>query len=808
MGVFDAFRTERLVDKIIEVNDADSEDTKRLAAKLRGKGPAAIPLIIDALDIADREHTVLFVDILGDLLNNKSLPEFIEGLKHENATVISSVTWALTKEGCYDPNELIDFLDGPGVPKAPLLELISHHRDRISVNRLMHQAYSLDSAQKTGVFKIIGDLADETIVSDLIARASGKDTEIRSQIIKILSRFNRPDVQDALQSQLSDRNKDVREAALDALIGMDSEHMDVEKLCELLRDPDLNIQQKAVDVIVNVNHPDTTRHLVAALKDESEYARRAAVEILNEIGTPENIKQLLEAVQDEDWWVRARSADALAKIGGPKVVNAVIRLIKDDDEAIRRSAIEILNSIKDPKSMKHLIEAVEDTDWWVRERAVDALAEIGSNEAIPALIGMLGKHQESVPVVIRALGKIGGKQVLQPLLQQLEVDSKTIKVEALTALAQVGDEDNATVIRKALVKHTADGAAEVKRAASAALKELDHRLTAERVISVTGTRPAVAGSAIEATNETKTLLIDERELEKTLADAKMQEQLDILNLEPGEMIDPRYRFIKRIGKGAFGTVLLVEDSAVDEQIVLKFLNSQISSDDEMMKRFVYELRYSRKITHQNVIRIFDFLNLGGQYAISMEFFDSHPLGAEVVDRKPMPLKRALGFAMDIATGMREAHKVGIVHRDLKPPNILINDDDLLKIVDFGVAAAQSSGDTALTKTGYVIGSPKYMAPEQILGKKVNHTADIYSLGVILYEMVTGAPPFSEGDHMAVMYAHVQGNADAPHSRNPDLPAEVSEVIQKAMSRQQEDRFQSMEEFQTVLKSLSEQFGAA
>ncbi|MEE9142930.1 MAG: serine/threonine-protein kinase, partial [Gammaproteobacteria bacterium] len=193
---------------------------------------------------------------------------------------------------------------------------------------------------------------------------------------------------------------------------------------------------------------------------------------------------------------------------------------------------------------------------------------------------------------------------------------------------------------------------------------------------------------------------------------------------------------------------------------------------------------------------------------SMEFFDSHPLGAEVVDRKPVPLKRALGFATDIATGMCEAHKVGIVHRDLKPPNILINDDDLLKIVDFGVAAAQSSGDTQLTKTGYVIGSLKYMAPEQILGKKVDHTADIYSLGVILYEMATGAPPFSEGDHMAVMYAHVQGNADAPHSRNPDLPAEVSAAIQKAMSRQQEDRFQSMEEFQTVLKSLSEQFGAA
>ncbi len=111
--------------------------------------------------------------------------------------------------------------------------------------------------------------------------------------------------------------------------------------------------------------------------------------------------------------------------------------------------------------------------------------------------------------------------------------------------------------------------------------------------------------------------------------------------------------------------------------------------------------------------------------------------------------------------MTVAHQLGIVHRDLKPANVLINQEGLLKIVDFGVAAAQREGDTQLTKTGYVIGSPKYMAPEQILGKKVDERADIYALGVMLYEMVTGVPPYSRGDHMSVMYQHVQGKARAP-----------------------------------------------
>ena len=126
----------------------------------------------------------------------------------------------------------------------------------------------------------------------------------------------------------------------------------------------------------------------------------------------------------------------------------------------------------------------------------------------------------------------------------------------------------------------------------------------------------------------------------------------------------------------------------------------------------------------------------------MEYFPSHTLGNEIVNEKPLPLAERVGYAIDICDGMAVAHQQGIIHRDLKPANVLINDDGLLKIVDFGVAAAQQEGDTQLTKTGYVIGSPKYMAPEQILGKKVDERADIYSLGVILYEMLTGEPPYT------------------------------------------------------------------
>jgi serine/threonine-protein kinase len=245
----------------------------------------------------------------------------------------------------------------------------------------------------------------------------------------------------------------------------------------------------------------------------------------------------------------------------------------------------------------------------------------------------------------------------------------------------------------------------------------------------------------------------------------------------------------------------MEDTVVDERLILKFLNPNVAQDEEMMKRFVHELRYSRKITHRNVIRIYDFLYIRGNYAISMEYFPSHTLGSEIVNEKPMPLKRAIGFASDICTGMTVAHQVGIVHRDLKPANVLINEEGLLKIVDFGVAAAHREGDTQLTKTGYVIGSPKYMAPEQILGKKVDETADVYSLGVIMYEMFTGVPPYHRGDHMSVMYQHVQGKARPPQEINPTLPPGLSELTMRAMSVDKSKRFASMDAMRVALEKF-------
>jgi serine/threonine protein kinase len=323
-----------------------------------------------------------------------------------------------------------------------------------------------------------------------------------------------------------------------------------------------------------------------------------------------------------------------------------------------------------------------------------------------------------------------------------------------------------------------------------AVEDLDSRFSSDAV--------AVREVAARRAEPGRTLLVERADIEDLMRQSREQARLDVSTLKPGDVLEGRYKYLKKIGKGAFGTVLLMEDTVVQEQLVLKFLNPNVSQDEEMMKRFVHELRYSRKITHRNVIRIYDFLFIRGNYAISMEYFPSHTLGNEVND-KPLQVAKAVRFATDIATGMAVAHQSGIIHRDLKPANVLIDDTGLVKIVDFGVAAAQHQGDTQLTKTGYVIGSPKYMAPEQILGKKVDERADVYSLGVILYEMLTGEPPYHRGDHMAVMYQHVQGKAKPPIEVNTGIPPGLSEIVMKAMSVDKTRRFQNMDEMRSALE---------
>jgi serine/threonine-protein kinase len=554
----------------------------------------------------------------------------------------------------------------------------------------------------------------------------------------------------------------------------------------------------------------TVPHLLELLQDESEYVRRGAVEVLNAVADTSAIKDLLGVLRDQDWWVRVRAADALGTIGGPAVVEAVLDLMQDEDPFIRRSAVEILNTTSDERTFDALVNAVaNDPDWWVRERAIDALAQLGDARAVPVLLPLLSQDAEAARVATRALGTIGDPSAIYPLIGMLKSSDRGVMKEVLQALSALTQEGQAADVQQSIAEVKQRGDASVSDLAKATLKALVQRL-GDRVGALTSaTSSGVSQSQILQSVEEGNLAglaamgaAAPREASSGIAETEPNaSQLDLPGLEPGLILKNRYRILRHVGKGAFGSAVLVEDAAVHENIVLKFLHPHLAATEQTVKRFVRELRYSRRITHENVIRIYDFLTFGQSYAISMEYFDSHALAAYLQGEVRIAPRTSLKLLQSICSGMQAAHQADVIHRDLKPANVLVNREGMLKVVDFGLAAAADYEDSRVTRSGAMVGTPAYMSPEQIRGEELDARTDIYSLGIIMYEMFTGQQPYRGKDTVSVIYQHIQGNFTPPSEVNPEIAPAVEAIILKAMSMDAKNRFQSMDAVHEALTQV-------
>jgi serine/threonine protein kinase/Flp pilus assembly protein TadD len=278
-------------------------------------------------------------------------------------------------------------------------------------------------------------------------------------------------------------------------------------------------------------------------------------------------------------------------------------------------------------------------------------------------------------------------------------------------------------------------------------------------------------------------------------------QTPLRELTTGSLFAGRYQIIEELGRGGMGKVYKALDTELNEKIAIKLLKPEVSADEETIERFRNELKTARQVSHKNICRMYHLTKEEGNYYITMEYVPGEDLKRLIRKIGQMPVGRTISIAKQVLEGLAEAHSMGIVHRDLKPQNIMVDEGGNVRIMDFGIA--RSLATKGITGAGVMIGTPEYMSPEQVEGKPVDQRSDIYSLGIILYEMVTGRVPFEGDTPFTVGVKHKSEPPRDPKELNPQIPADFSALVLRCLAKDKESRYQSAGELLAELTRVEE-----
>ncbi|MFJ6554941.1 protein kinase [Streptomyces luteogriseus] len=278
----------------------------------------------------------------------------------------------------------------------------------------------------------------------------------------------------------------------------------------------------------------------------------------------------------------------------------------------------------------------------------------------------------------------------------------------------------------------------------------------------------------------------------------------------------RYQLRDLLGQGGMASVHLAYDSVLDRQVAIKTLHTDLGREQAFRERFRREAQSVAKLTHTNIVSVFDTGEdtLDGMTTpyIVMEYVEGRPLGSvldeDVRQQGAMPADKALKITADVLAALEISHEMGLVHRDIKPGNVMMTKRAVVKVMDFGIARAMQSGVTSMTQTGMVVGTPQYLSPEQALGRGVDARSDLYSVGIMLFQLVTGRLPFEADSPLAIAYAHVQEAPPVPSSINRALPPAVDALIARALKKNPNERFPSAEAMRDECLRVAASFNAA
>ena len=271
------------------------------------------------------------------------------------------------------------------------------------------------------------------------------------------------------------------------------------------------------------------------------------------------------------------------------------------------------------------------------------------------------------------------------------------------------------------------------------------------------------------------------------------------------LFDGRYKIIRKLGSGGMANVYLAEDQELGRRVAIKILNERHANDDQFVDRFRREAKHAAGLSHPNIVAIYDRGEAEGTYYIAMEYLDGRSLKELIVARGPAPVHVAIDYARKILDALRFSHRNGIVHRDIKPHNVIVDAEGRVKVTDFGIARA---GTSQMTEVGSIIGTAQYLSPEQAKGAPVDQTSDLYSVGIVLYELLTGKVPFTGDSPVEIAMKHISAIPEPPSSLRPDIPEDLDLIVLRALGKTPEERYPSAEEMDKDLARVAQGLGVS
>ena len=797
MAVFGSIFFKRTLKQFLDCKDLESTRGIALIEKLRESSADSLGLLLEVIPGTQGMHRAMLTEICLERVGGTTEELFFKGLENDATEIRTTAASILSQSSQINLARLFKKLHEPGAPRVEIISILEFQASQLKPEQIISNALKLEPADAEQLLKLVykSELPLDLDVLH-IEPASISTPAMKIMLLRYLGNVDQSRVAQVIVRFLKDKNKTVILEALKSLKGLKAS-FDLSLLFPSFESMTDVSRQLALEIIEARADADFVPKLAPLTCGKSDEMRETFVKLFSRHATTEGLEKFLKLLDLQEWWGKEQALKGLQKYGDDRLFVAAQGLSDHENDFVRDQAQRLAAKTSDPSDVKQLWANALHENWQVRDNAIDAIGKSGKRESIDILEKVNDRYPESATAVLRAVSELGLTKGLEIAFASLRMSEALVQRQALETIGKLATERHANTVREKVMQMVPSLQATVRDTAGEVVSSLTEQFKLAplnvdeetyfdtRLIKLDG-----SGDFDKVTTQTQT---------QTATTSEQQYQ-NIEDFKKGDGWLGRYRIDREIGRGAMGRVMLATDEMVGENLILKFMHPELTAEDASRERFLREVRYSRKVSHPNVIRVHDMLFHEGLSAISMEFFESKGIDEYLREEEFFEVDKGLKILLQVANGMAAAHDQEVIHRDLKPSNILMNDKGLVKIVDFGIASAPSKSDATLTHVGSIIGTPAYLSPERARGLEADHRSDIYALGVIAYTMFCGKLPYA-GEPMSLLFQHIEGKAKPVHEVRDTVNPRVSLVVQKLMAVDVDDRLQTMEEAAEAIRDV-------